>query len=70
MSANNFILIEKVKDKFVITHRDYDTGRVLDKLGSVKNAESALLEANKFIGKMNNEGMSVEYGIEFSAGKK
>lgn len=69
MSANNYILIQK-KDKykkFVVTHRDFESNKVIDDIGVANNALQALKFAEGFI---LNCDFEVEYGIRFKEGKK
>lgn len=60
MSSNDFIAISK-KD-FKVFHGDADCGfSEADLIGQGKNLEEAIEIAEKF----NEEGIGVEYGIQF-----
>lgn len=58
MSANNELIIRKIKNKFQIIHWDLDCGRLPDKFPEFENLEKAVKEANKFM-----EENEVEYGL-------
>lgn len=61
MSANNYILIEELKDKFLITHRDYDTDALLYGKKEAKTLREAIEKAEE----LRYEEFPVEYGFEF-----
>lgn len=67
MSANNYILIEKKDKKFKVTHRDFESNKVIDNIGFANNAEQALKFAEGFI---LNCDFDVEFGIRYAEGKK
>jgi len=59
VSSNNFISIQKIKDKYVVDDRDMEFGSVAGiKIGEFDTLEEAIKEANKY--QKENE---VEYGL-------
>ena len=58
MSANNYILIKKAKDKYIVKDKDMDIETTIEKVGEYKTLEEAIKAANKY--QENNE---VEYGL-------
>lgn len=59
MSANNFLLITKEKDKYSLHHCDADCGPWGDKFPEFSTLEEAVKAANSFM--QENE---VEYGLD------
>ena len=70
MSSNDFILIQKTKKNYKLTHRDADTNRILVPIATCKSAEKALKLARDYDKKLQEEGFGVEYGIVFKEIKK
>ncbi len=65
MSANNYIRIEKTKNGYEVSHRDYDTDKVSGGSFGFDTAEQALEGANIIEDKLNNDLIGVEYGIRY-----
>jgi hypothetical protein len=64
MSANNYILIKKEEDLFVVTERDADTDSPYSVLGKFKSLNEAIDEANKRLqGEDPYDWYPVEYGL-------
>ena len=64
MSANNFILIKQIGNKYEVSHRDADTYDILWKMKKVvSSVGEALLEADRIWNEIVSEGLPVEYGI-------
>lgn len=62
MSANNEIIIKKVKSKWRVIHNDLDCGP-MEQLGDFNTLEEAVDKANEFEGACTEEGYGVEYGL-------
>ena len=63
MSADNQIIIKKIKNKWRVTHNFADGGEI-EKLGEFNTLEEAADKANEFEKKCNEDGYEVEYGIK------
>lgn len=64
MSANNYLLIEKQDKWHVITHRDFDTDKIIETAGKAKTLENAVRRAKKYESKVLDEGGYIEYGLD------
>jgi hypothetical protein len=60
MSANNYILIKETDKGFEVSHRDYDTDRVMGGVKKVATLKEAVIKADE----LKVEWFPVEYGIE------
>lgn len=61
MSANNFILIKRVKDGFRVDECDTESRKVNVKIGKVNTLEEAIKLAQEYA-----KDEIIEYGINFS----
>lgn len=64
MSANNFIRIEKIENKYHVDECDMDTQQPYSHIGIVGNLEQAVGLAKKAEQMSNNDGYEIEYGIQ------
>jgi len=62
MSANNEIIIKKIKNKWKVIHNDLDCGPI-ERLGIFNTLEEAVDKANEFQRECEMDGYEVEYGL-------
>ena len=62
MSANNEILIKKIRKKWRVVHNDMDCGE-LKRIGEFDNLEEAIDKAHEFTKMCNENGYGIEYGL-------
>ena len=60
MSSNDYILIAWEKGRYVVRHRDADTGATLGEIARVRTLEKAVEEAHIYESEI---GRPVEYGL-------
>jgi len=65
MSANNYILIKRLKKGYEVSHRDAETASLFGKKYVVKSAHEALERAREIDIEETAEGSYIEYGIVY-----